>query len=109
MKRMKRKDQFINVVGAWDGTEEGDLLNWLTDNRYVYQIQTEDVEQVTWRTKSRDLTEQDKEPRKQLVVLGKAMYEEITMYPNQSILVAGETGRLIAYDLDVIEDEFEQV
>lgn len=113
MKRMRRKDQFIDVVGVWDGSEDSDLLNWLTANRFVYQIQSEDEEQVGWRTKPRfgkqEPSEGDEVPRKQLVVLGKSMHDETTLAPNVSVLVLGEGGRVRAYDLDIIEDDYEDV
>jgi|SRR5687767_2944092 len=110
---MKRKDQFIDVIGVWDGSEDGELVNWLTTNKYVHQIQTEDAEQLGWRTKPRhrqaDLSEEDMAPRKQLVILGTSMHDETTLAPGISVLVLGEGGRLHSYDLYIIEEQFEDV
>lgn len=110
MKRMRRKDQFIDVIGVWDGTD-GEVTDWLTANGYVFQVQVEDAEQINWRTKPRlgkETPEEEMEPRKQLSILGKRLYDEITLHPG-STLVLVEDSRVASYDKDVIDEQFEDL
>ena len=106
MKRMRRKDQFIDIVGEWDGTDTGEVALWLTEHGYVFGIQTEDEEQVGWRGKVAEEGEEIK-PRTQLVVIGKRMYDETQLAPGQTLVKFD--GRLAGFDTDRLNEDYEDI
>lgn len=107
MKQMKRKDQFITVVGTWDGTE-GEITQWLTANGYVWIIQTESPEQIGWRTKPRALgTDDNTEAIKQLSIIGPELHESCDLSKGSTLLVMA--GRLSSMDADWLESEYEDI
>lgn len=108
MKTYVRKPNEIKVAGIWTGGED-ELTAWLSAEGIVYKIQTEDPEQVNWRTKPRfGNVDPDTTPRTQLVVVGDAMHDEAVLAPG-SALVVDPSGRLSAWDVDMIEEQYDEV
>lgn len=102
MKRMKLKSKFIDIVGIWDGSEDGEVAQWLTDNGYKFQVQVEDAQQVSWRG-----AKEGDEPRKQLAIIGKRMYDDTALAVGNLLILA--EGRLSAYDTDQLNEHYEDI
>jgi len=103
MKTYISRQEKLHVIGTWDGEESGEILDWAQDNGYVTVVQTEDLESA----QERALAEVNAgasaamiEPRKMLVVLGKALYSQVTV-DSGGILALREdvNGKLVLMDV----------
>lgn len=108
MKRMKSKDQFINIVGTWGGEGDDAVTEYLKANDYVFKIQRGDKRGgPKWGDEELDAV-QEKQVR--LVVLGDGLYQQWSAEPGAVLVLGdGEDADMHFYDAKGLEDHFEDV
>lgn len=103
MKRMKTKDQFINVIGAWDGTGTGPVIDYLTEKGYTFKVQ------VGGNMKfGIDEYDAEMDGRTRLVVLGDGVYEQWAI-DKDSILAVDDADNLHIHSAKELEFRFQDV
>lgn len=103
MKRMKTKDQFLNVVGTWDGTEAGPVIDYLTEKGYTFKVQVGG--NMKWGIEELD-AEVDKRAR--LIVLGDGIYEQWTIEKDH-VLTVDDVDNLHVWDASGLGTHYEDI
>lgn len=119
MRRMKSKQKLIQVVGEWTGVED-EVTQWLTDNDYVWKIQTEDETNRLDRIKQEQeyLDESgkqdvvDAEARVRLVIVGSRLWEQWQLDKGESLCLRekkdGRESLFTTYQ-ESLDSEFDEV
>lgn len=103
MKRMKVKDQFINIVGTWGGETEDAVIEYLKANDYVFKVQQGNKgPSLSWGDDELDAKQKE---AKRLVVLGNGVYQQWSADPG-AVLVLGDDGEMHFFDGDYIDKNF---
>lgn len=108
MRRMKSKDQFLNIVGTWGGETEDNVIEYLKANDYVFKVQRGSKgRSPKWGDDELDAA-QEKQVR--LVILGDGLYEQWSAEPGMVLVIGeGKDATMNFYDPKGLEEHFEDV
>ncbi len=120
MKRMKRKEQFIDVIGTWTGEDGDEVTQWLDANGYKYAIQREDDEALADRIKQETAylaqandteTKVEDEARVRLVIVGPRLWEQWNMDRGDVLTMRHrrDEQRLTVMETDHIDSDYTDI